>query len=139
MSNTRKRFGLDVDEVETDKLSSRVKKVRHQGKSLKNMEEVKEKAEKIQDKVRYLEDELRMIEADDVREAVILRSEEPENHDDGIEYYEVEVHQQGQTEIQRKKYKRQDSDVESSDFVISDRLLEKLGKDLDRISRDSGA
>ena len=136
MSNTRNRFGLEVEEVETDKLSSRVKKIRHQGKALKNMGEVQEKADKIKDNITYLEDDLRMVEADEAREAVILRSNEPDKQSDSIEYYEVEVHKMGHTDVQRKKYQRKDSDVEDSDFVISDRLLERLGKDLDKIARD---
>lgn len=131
---TRKRFGMDVESLEEDKLSSRITRVKHEGKALRDMSEVKKKADDIKDKVTYLEDELRTVEVDESREAVILRSEEPSSTKEGIEYYEVEVSKKGSTEIQRKHFKRKDSDVEEGDFVLSDRLLERLGKDLEQIS-----
>lgn len=133
----RKRFGMDVEVVEEEKLSSRVTRIRHQGKALKDMEEVQDKAEEIQQTVRYLEDELKTVEVDEAREAVVLRSEEPTTTDDGVEYYEVEVSKKGHTDIQRKHYKRKETELEDADFVVSERQLERLGRDLERISKQN--
>lgn len=128
---TLKRFHLTVDAVEQDKLSSRLLKVHHQGKALDTMEALKTKSEGFLSQVRYLEDALAAIEQDEVRQAIVLRSIEPETDEQRVNYYEVLLQQNGETQLERKSYHRESGETESVDFTFTDRLLERLGKDLE--------
>jgi len=127
---SRDCFGLELELLESDKLSSRITQIRHLGAALPDMQATQAKAEQLCQRLSYLEDELRLVELDDVREAAVLRSVEPERQAQYIDYYEVEVQRQGQTQIQRIRYNRHKNDKENLDFILSERLLERLGKDL---------
>ncbi len=131
---TLKRFHLDVDAIEQDKLSSRLLEIRHQGKALEDMPTLQKKAAAFLERVRYLEDALKTVEQDDVREAIVLRSENPEASEGGLTYYEVLLHQNGATQLGRKLYHRQSGETEAVDFTLTDRLLERLGKDLQELA-----
>lgn len=129
-SKVQQRFGLEVECLESDKLSSRLVRVRHQGKALADMAEVAAKSERFLAGINYLEDELRAVEQDEVRQAVVLRSETPHQEPGQISYYEVLLYQNGLTELHRPNYRAESTDITAGDFVISDRLLERLAKDL---------
>ena len=133
-TQTLNRYGLTVEAVEQDKLSSRLVKVVHQGPELADMNALKAKAEQALTQVRYLEDELHTVEQDEARQAVILRSVSPEQEPDSLIYYELLLQQNGETELSRKRYQRSTGDTEAVDFTLTDRLLERLGKDLDALS-----
>ncbi|PIQ28398.1 hypothetical protein COW36_03785 [bacterium (Candidatus Blackallbacteria) CG17_big_fil_post_rev_8_21_14_2_50_48_46] len=124
------RHELEIEEVEKDKLSSRVRKVRSQGKPLENFEQVVEKAQEIARKVSYLDEDLRLVEQDQAHEVVTLRSDEPQTAPGELEYYQVEVSKDGATQLERKRYKSEETETENVDFVISEKNLERLGKDL---------
>lgn len=133
-TQTLNRYGLTVETVEQDKLSSRLVKIVHQGPTLADMNALKAKAEQVLTQVRYLEDELHTVEQDEARQAVILRSVSPEQEPDSLSYYELLLQQNGETELSRKCYQRSTGDTEAVDFTLTDRLLERLGKDLDGLS-----
>lgn len=133
-TQTLNRYGLTVEAVEQDKLSSRLVKVVHQGPALTDMTALKAKAEDVLTQVRYLEDELRTVEQDEARQAVVLRSVSPEQEQDSLSYYEIIVQQSGETQLTRKCYQRHEGETAAVDFTLTDRLLERLGKDLDAVS-----
>jgi hypothetical protein len=131
---TLTRFHLDVDAIEQDKLSSRLLEIRHQGEALEDMPALQKKATAFLERVRYLEDALKTVEQDDVREAIVLRSETPEVSEGSLTYYEVLLHKSGQTQLGRKLYHRSSGETEAVDFTLTDRLLERLGKDLQELT-----
>lgn len=131
---TLNRYGLTVETVEQDKLSSRLVKVVHQGPELADMSALKAKAEHVLTQIRYLEDELRTVEQDEARQAVVLRSVSPEQDQDSLSYYEVLLQHSGETQLTRKCYQRSTGETTAVDFTLTDRLLERLGKDLDTVS-----
>lgn len=127
---TLTRFDLEVDAIEQDKLSSRLLEIRHQGEALESMNDLQQKAAAFLDRVRYLEDALQIVEQDEVREAIVLRSETPEASEASLAYYEVLLHKEGKTQLKRQRYHRLSGETERVDFTLTDRLLERLGKDL---------
>lgn len=131
---TLTRFDLEVDAIEQDKLSSRLLEIRHQGKALESMSDLQKKAAAFLERVRYLEDALQIIEQDEVREAIVLRSETPESSEASLAYYEVVLQKEGKTQLKRQRYHRSSGETEAIDFLLTDRLLERLGKDLQNLS-----
>lgn len=131
MSQARNCYGLELDLLESDKLSARILKLRHKGQPLADLAAVSQKAEALCQRLSYLEDSLRLVETDPVREAVMLRSESPENTPEGLMYYEMLVSASGWSELQRVHYIRHTNDKLPADFVLSERLLERLGRDLE--------
>lgn len=129
-TQTLTRFHLEVDAIEQDKLSSRLLEIRHQGEALENMPALQKKADAFLARVQYLEDALKTVEQDEVREAIVLRSEAPEASEHSLAYYEVLLHKNGKTQLGRKQYHRGTGETEAVDFTLTDRLLERLGKDL---------
>ncbi len=128
------RYGLDIEAIEQDKLSSRLRTLWHKGQELPDMAALKKKADAFMDKVQYLEDELREVEQDNVRQAVVLRSVRPLEEKSTRSYYEVLVQQNGETRLQRLQYDARSGDTEPTDFVMTDRLLERLAGDLEALS-----
>lgn len=129
--STSQRFGLSVDSIEQDKLSSRIRQIRHQGPALQSETELQAKAQRLLDTLSYLEDELQIIEQDPVREAIILRSKTPQKQAESLSYYEVCLQQDGMTLIQQPVYYSRQTETVLGDFVLSDRLLERLGQDFE--------
>ena len=127
------RFGLSVESIEQDKLSSRLRQISHQGPALQSHAELLAKTQRLLDTVTYLEDELQIIEQDQVRQAVILRSKIPHQHAQSLSYYEICLQQDGLTLIQQPVYHSQRTETQLGDFVLSDRLLERLGQDFQKI------
>lgn len=130
---TLTRFNLEVDAIEQDKLSSRLLEIRHKGEALKDMNALQKKAAAFLDRIRYLEDALQTVEKDDVREAIVLRSETPESSEKSLAYYEILLHKNGKTCLNRKRYHRNNGETENVDFTLTDRLLERMGKDLQNL------
>ncbi len=125
------RFGLEVESVEQDKLASRIRQISHQGPALDNHTDLLAKAQRALDTLTYLEDQLQMIEQDPVRQAVILRSQTPQKQEQSLSYYEVCLQQDGKTQIQHPVYHAPETETVLGDFVLSDRLLERLGQDFE--------
>lgn len=128
---------LEIEEVEAGKFSRRVKKVTHKSKPLKDFDALKRKAKDIQEQVTYLDEDVRMVESDKEHDLVILRSSDPPKDDEGLEYYQVEVKGNGETNVGRKKYTSSETTTEDTDFVVTDKILKRLSKDLDKISNSS--
>jgi hypothetical protein len=128
--NKTERYDLEIEEVEKDRLSSKVRKIRAQGKASKDFEQLVEKGKELAEKIRYLDEDLRIVETDQAHDVVILRSDEPQSSPDELEYFQLEVHKEGKTQLERKRYKRQETETENIDFVVSEKTLERLGKDL---------
>lgn len=125
-----KRHDLLIEEVERDKFSSRVRRVQAQGQPLDSFAEVVKKAQDIAERVTYLDEDLRLVEADEAHEVAVLRSDEPQASTQEVEYFQVEVHKDGQTSLERRRYRREETETEPIDFVLSEKTLERLGKDL---------
>src|SRR5690606_1330458 len=103
-----------------------------QGPALSSHAELQAKTQRLLDTVTYLEDELQIIEQDQVRQAIILRSKTPQKQAESLSYYEVCLQQDGQTLIQQPVYHSQETETVLGDFVLSDRLLERLGQDFEK-------
>lgn len=129
-NNKRERHELEIEELERDKLSSRVRRIRSQGQPLNDFSEVVKKAEQIARRVTYLDEDLRLVEADEVHEVATLRSNEPQTAAGELEYFQVEVRKDGQTQLERRRYRREETETEVTDFVVTEKNLERLGKDL---------
>ncbi|MBF2054284.1 MAG: hypothetical protein IGS03_12605 [Candidatus Sericytochromatia bacterium] len=132
MSQARDYYGLELEILESDKLSARIQKLRHKGQPLENMDALERKAETLCQRLSYLEDPLRLVEKDAAREAVMLRSESPQNTPEGLLYYELLLSVSGWSELQRVHFIRHTNDKEAADFVLSERLLERLGQDFEQ-------
>ncbi|MGV3523639.1 MAG: hypothetical protein ACO1RX_05410 [Candidatus Sericytochromatia bacterium] len=126
--------GLELDVLETDRLSRRVLSVRHQGASLPDLPALQYKAERALEQLSYLEDRLRLVEQDAVREAIILRSETPQTESDGLSFLEMQLLQNGMTHLQRLRYCRNTGEREVVDMVFTERLLERFAQDLNQLS-----
>lgn len=133
MSQARDCYGLELEILESDKLSARIQKLRHKGQPLKNMDALQQKADSLCQRLSYLEDPLRLVEKDEAREAVMLRSETPQNTPEGLLYYEMLLSASGWSELQRVHYIRHTNDKQAADFVLSEGLLERLGRDLEQL------
>jgi hypothetical protein len=127
---TTQRHDLEIEEIEKDRLSSKVRKIRAQGSPVDNFEALVQKAEDLAKKITYLDEDLRVVETDSAHEVVILRSDEPQSNPQELEYFQMELHTDGQTQLERKRYKREETETEKVDFVVTEKTLERLGKDL---------
>jgi hypothetical protein len=127
---TTQRHDLEIEEIEKDRLSSKVRKIRAQGAAVDNFEALVQKAEDLAKKITYLDEDLRVVETDSAHEVVTLRSDEPQSNPQELEYFQMELHKDGQTQLERKRYKREETETENVDFVVSEKTLERLGKDL---------
>lgn len=128
------RFGLDIEILEEDKLSYRVMRVRHQGQAMADFDALNQKADALVNSLTYLEDPLRLVEQDQQQAVILLRSETPRQLENGVEYYEVRLNQDGLTEIGYQHYARDQTDLSPKDMVMSHRQLERLGQDLAKVS-----
>ncbi|MGE3725494.1 MAG: hypothetical protein AB7I41_08090 [Candidatus Sericytochromatia bacterium] len=124
------RHDLEIEEIEKDRLSSKVRKIRAQGNASENFEALVQKAEDLAKKITYLDEDLRVVETDSAHEVVTLRSDEPQSSPQDVEYFQMELHKDGQTQLERKRYKREETETENVDFVVTEKTLERLGKDL---------
>lgn len=124
------RHDLEIEEVEKDRLSSKVRKISTQGKASENFEALVQKAEDLAQKITYLDEDLRVVETDSAHDVVTLRSDEPQSSPQDVEYFEMALHKDGKTQLERKRYKREETETENVDFVVSEKTLERLGKDL---------
>lgn len=129
--------GLDLEVIESDRLSRRVLRLRHQGTPLKNLKALQDKAEQALECLSYLEDRLRLVEHDPVRQAVILRSETPETDAEGLAFLEMQFLQDGSTQLQRLRYTRSSGEREPIDMVVTERMLSRLAQDLDHLSEST--
>lgn len=129
-TQTKKSYDLELEEVEGDRLSRKVRKVTAHNSPTESMDELAERGQHIADKVTYLDEDLRVVETDDANEVVILRSDEPQSDDKTVEYYECQVKADGTTELERVRYHKDTTTKESADFVVTEKTLERLGRDL---------
>src|SRR5690606_33015197 len=123
MSDTRitEQHDLEIEEVEADRLSHKVRRVKSQGAPARSMDELKQRAEDIADQVTYLDEGLRVVETDSHNEVVVLRSDDPHStSDDTLEYYECQVAADGSTQLERHKYTKSTTTKEKPDFVVTD-------------------
>jgi hypothetical protein len=127
---TTTRHDLEISEVEKDRLSSRVRKLRSQGQPVESFSQLVEKGEAIAETVTYLDENLRLLEADEAHQTVTLRSDHPQRSADELEYFEVSLQKDGETTLTRKRYRPHDTETESVDFVVTEKTLERLGRDL---------
>ena len=127
---TTTRHDLEISEVEKDRLSSRVRKLRSQGAPVDSFSDLVAKGETIAETVTYLDENLRLLEADEAHQQVTLRSDQPQRGADEIEYFEVSLQKNGETTLVRKRYCPNDTETESVDFVVTEKTLERLGRDL---------
>lgn len=128
------RHGLELEVLEEDRLSCRLRSVRHQGPALADAESLQAKAENLIETVTYLEDRLRVVEQEP--EAVLLRSETPRENAEAVEYYEVKLTRAGQTHLDFRRYQRAETEIVKQDMVLSHRQLERLGQDLQALSSE---
>lgn len=131
---TKQEFGLELDILEADKLSYRLHKIRHQGPTLADFEDLQSKADKLIETLTYLDQPLRMVEQDATGAMILLRSETPHLVDNNPEYYELKLHQDGLSELDYRSYQRDETEIINKDMVLSQRQLERLGKDLQHLS-----
>lgn len=131
-SHTEARHGLELEVLEEDKLSCRLRGVKHQGEALADFEALQAKAEKLIETVTYLEDRLRLVEQEPA--AILLRSDAPRRQAEGMEYYEVRLSADGRTELDFRQYDREAGDIVTQDMVLSHRQIERLGQDLQQLS-----
>jgi hypothetical protein len=125
---------LEVDEIEAGKFSRRVNKVTHKATPTKSFKELKDKAKHIEENLTYLDEEIHTVESDTDNEVIIMRSVNPSKEEDTLEYYQVEVTSDGKTTLGRKKYTSSETKTEETDFVVTDKTLKRLSKDLDKSS-----
>lgn len=131
-AHSEQRHGLELEVLEEDKLSCRLRQIRHRGSALADFDTLRAKSERLIETLSYLEDRLRMVEQEP--SAILLRSETPRQQPEGVDYYEVRLQPDGLVEISYSHYDRQETDVISQDMVFSHRQLERLGQDLASIS-----
>jgi hypothetical protein len=129
-TKTQKSYDLELEEVEGDRLSRKVRKVTAHNPPTESMDELAERGQHIADKVTYLDEDLRVVEADDANEVVILRSDEPQSDEKTVEYYECQVKADGTTALERIRYHKDTTTKENADFVVTEKTLERLGRDL---------
>lgn len=129
-TKTQKSYDLELEEVESDRLSRKVRKVTAHNPPTQSIEELAERGQQIADKVTYLDEDLRVVETDNANEVVILRSDDPQQDDTTIEYYECQVKADGSTQLERVRYDKETTTKESADFVVTEKTLERLGRDL---------
>ena len=131
---TKQEFGLELDILEADKLSYRLHKVRHQGSPLNDFSALQSKADQLIETISYLDQPLRLVEQDAQAAIILLRSETPHLVEHNPEYYELKLYQSGLSELDYRSYQRQETETINKDMVLSQRQLERLGKDLKHLS-----
>ena len=126
----RELYGLQIEEVTSDKLSTQLRKVMTQQKGIHNFEGLVHKGHQISEKVTYLQENLRLLEADQEHQVVTLRSMDPDQVKRNIEFFEMKIELSGKTTLERLGYSKETGEREPVDFVVSYETLERLSKDL---------
>ena len=129
MSQINRIHGLEIDELEGDRLSSRVRQIRKISETPVSFEQRVAQGKALCDKVSYLEEPFLFLESDPDHQVVVLRSQKPQENEAEIRYFEVKLEPQAIT-LERYHFLKATGEREPLDFVLTHANLERLGQDL---------
>lgn len=127
------RGDLLFEEVVSDRLSSKVRRIKGKISTSGSFDELVEKSQTICDTVTYLNENLRLLEKNDIAQSVILRSDSPDQVKQKIEFFELILRQSGDISLDRYSYSKENGERISTDFILSHDLIERLVSDFNRI------